>query len=57
MTIVGYAEKLGYKLNSVQMTLLNKIQEAKEHNQQLFICYPCRIGKKMIADIVEKYNK
>lgn len=57
MTIIEYAEKLGYKLNSAQMMLLNKIQEAKEHNQQLFICYPCRIGKKMIADIVEKYNK
>lgn len=31
MTIIEYAEKLGYKLNSAQMMLLNKMQEAKEH--------------------------
>lgn len=30
MTIIEYAEKLGYKLNSAQMMLLNKMQEAKE---------------------------
>ena len=32
MTIIEYAEKLGYKLNSAQMMLLNKIQEAKERD-------------------------
>ncbi len=57
MTIIEYAEKLGYKLNSAQMMLLNKMQEAKEHDQQLCICCPPRIGKMTIADIVEKYNK
>ena len=51
MTIIEYAEKLGYKLNSAQMMLLNKMQEAKEHD------LPPRIGKMKIADIVEKYNK
>ena len=54
MTIIEYAEKLGYKLNSAQMMLLNKMQEAKEHDLQLFICCPPRIGKMKIADIVEK---
>ena len=57
MTIIEYAEKLGYKLNSAQMMLLNKMQEAKEHDLQLFIFCPPRIGKMKIADIVEKYNK
>ncbi|MFR2138447.1 MAG: hypothetical protein ACLS47_00845 [Clostridium sp.] len=57
MTIIEYAEKLGYKLNSAQMMLLNKMQEAKEHDLQLFICCPPRMGKMTIADIVEKYNK
>jgi hypothetical protein len=57
MTIIEYAEKLGYKLNSAQMMLLNKMQEAKEHDLPLFICCPPRIGKMKIADIVEKYNK
>lgn len=53
MTIIEYAEKLGYKLNSAQMMLLNKMQEAKEHDLQLFICCPPRMGKMTIADIVE----
>lgn len=57
MTIIEYAEKLEYKLNSAQMMLLNKMQEAKEHDLQLFICCPLRMGKMKIADIVEKYNK
>lgn len=57
MTIIEYAEKLGYKLNSAQMMLLNKIQEAKDVIWQLFICCPSRMGKMKIADIVEKYNK
>lgn len=57
MTIIEYAEKLGYKLNSAQMMLLNKMKEAKEHDLQLFICCPPRMGKMTIADIVEKYNK
>ena len=57
MTIIEYAEKLGYKLNSVQITLLDKIQEAEENNQQLFVCYPRQIGRMTIADIFEKYNK
>lgn len=57
MTIVEYAEKLGYRLNSAQITILEKIQEAKENNRYLFICYPRQIGRMMIADIIEKYNK
>lgn len=57
MTIIEYAEKLEYKLNSAQMMLLNKMQEAKEHDLQLFICCSPRMGKMKIADIVEKYNK
>lgn len=29
MTIIEYAEKLGYKLNSAQMMLLNKFKKRK----------------------------
>ena len=57
MTIVEYAEKLGYRLNSAQITILEKTQEAKENNRQLFIYYPRQIGRMMMADIIEKYNK
>ena len=52
MTIIEYAEKLEYKLNSAQMMLLNKMQEAKEHDLQLFICCQPRMGKMKSADIV-----
>ena len=56
MNIIEYANKLGYHLNSAQIEILNKIQEAKENNQELLICFPRFCGRTMMYDIVRRWE-
>ena len=47
---------MGYSLNSMQITYLEKMQEAKENNECLLMNIPCRSGRTMLLYIIEKYN-
>lgn len=56
MNIIDFAKKMGYSLNSMQIILLQKVQEAEENNEYLCVNIPCRSGRTMLLDIIEKYN-
>lgn len=57
MTLVEYARKIYGPLNSVQIQMLEAYEQAKKENKQIVLVAPRIIGRQMLIQIIQEFEK
>lgn len=58
MDLVEFAEKTSpIPLSYYQKKILKMYDEVQKEGKSLFVCYPTRVGRGVIIDIIKQFDK